>query len=153
MNTLNFDELTKALASSPSRRHVLRTIVTASIGGLIGLTSIGTVFGRRRPKCHRNGLGCDQDSQCCSGYCENQEKCACPPFPACNDSCPCSSGQCQSGTCVGAPVDCTCSPGNDHVTVCVANCGVDLVGACEAACAAMGQVFATFSCGGPPCPL
>ena len=57
----NFDELTKALATAPSRRHALRVIVTASVGGLLGLTSIGTAFGRARlnkPAPPRGNSGC-----------------------------------------------------------------------------------------------
>src|SRR5438309_2826481 len=52
MQPSNFDELTKALASSTSRRHALRLIATATIGGLFGLGGVSTAFGRhhrRRP--------------------------------------------------------------------------------------------------------
>ena len=48
MEASNFDELTKALANSPSRRHALKVIVTTSIGGLFGLTGVRTAFGRHR---------------------------------------------------------------------------------------------------------
>src|SRR5881227_1354875 len=101
MNPSNFDELTKALANSPSRRHALKVIVTASIGGLFGLTSIRTVFGAgKKPPCHRNGLGCDRHSDCCSQFCLNHEKSVCPPSPACNSYCPCPSGKtCVNGSC------------------------------------------------------
>src|SRR5437660_269622 len=57
MNPSNFDELTKALASSSSRRHALRVIVTTSIGGLLGLTSISTAFGRHRHRAKINKPG------------------------------------------------------------------------------------------------
>ena len=42
-----FDELTKELAKSTSRRNALRTILTASIGGVVGLGAIRSVFGNR----------------------------------------------------------------------------------------------------------
>jgi hypothetical protein len=48
MNPSNFDELTKALASSSSRRHALRLIVTTAVGGLLGLTSVSTAFGKHQ---------------------------------------------------------------------------------------------------------
>src|SRR5436190_17677971 len=48
MQAKNFDELTKALANSTSRRHALRVIVTASLGGLFGLVGIRSVFGSNR---------------------------------------------------------------------------------------------------------
>jgi hypothetical protein len=47
MNPRNFDELTKELAKSTSRRHALRTILTASIGGVVGLGAIRSVFGNK----------------------------------------------------------------------------------------------------------
>jgi hypothetical protein len=47
MNPKNFDELTKELAKSTSRRHALKTIVTASIGGVVGLGAIRSVFGNK----------------------------------------------------------------------------------------------------------
>ena len=50
MQASNFDELTKALATTRSRRHALRLILTASVGSLFGLTSVGTAFGRHRSK-------------------------------------------------------------------------------------------------------
>src|SRR6476660_3663133 len=45
MNPKNFDELTKELAKSTSRRHALKTILTASVGGVVGLGVIRSVFG------------------------------------------------------------------------------------------------------------
>ena len=47
MNPSKFDELTKELAKSTSRRHALKTILTASIGGVIGLGAIRSVFGNK----------------------------------------------------------------------------------------------------------
>jgi len=47
MNPRKFDELTKELAKSTSRRHALRTILTASIGGVVGLGAIRSVFGNK----------------------------------------------------------------------------------------------------------
>src|SRR5262245_13606067 len=47
MNPRKFDELTKQLAKSTTRRHALRTILTASIGGVVGLGAIPSVFGNK----------------------------------------------------------------------------------------------------------
>src|SRR5436305_1050751 len=102
MDSTKFDELTKALATATSRRQALKTIAATTLGSILGLSGIGTVFGA--PKCHRNGLGCDTNSQCCSHYCAPNGKCSCPPAPACNDTCPCPSGQtCCNGTCSERP--------------------------------------------------
>src|SRR5215831_1300522 len=45
MNPTKFDGLTKELAKSTSRRNALKTIVTASIGSVVGLAGIRTIFG------------------------------------------------------------------------------------------------------------
>jgi len=47
MNPTKFDELTKELAKSTSRRRALKTILTASVGGVVGLGAIRTVLGDR----------------------------------------------------------------------------------------------------------
>jgi hypothetical protein len=44
MNPDRFDDLTKALASSHSRRGALKTITAATIGSILGLAGIGTAF-------------------------------------------------------------------------------------------------------------
>ena len=109
MKPTKFDELTKSLATATSRRQALKAIAATTFGSILGLSGIGTAFGA--PKCHSNGLGCDTNSQCCSGYCQNGEKCTCPPAPACtvppNNTCPCPSGQtCLNGSC--CPTDQVC---------------------------------------------
>ena len=107
MNPSNFDELTKALATSTSRRHALRLIATATIGGLFGLGGIRMAFGRNSP-CHRNGTACSANQKCCSNYCV-KGKCTCPPAPTCNSVCPCPSGQtCHNGSC--CPTGDVCGP-------------------------------------------
>jgi hypothetical protein len=103
MDSSRFDELTKALATATSRRQALKTIVATTLGGILGLGRLGTALAGRGPKCHRNGLGCDTNSQCCSGYCKNGEKCACAPNGAtCTDGSNCCSGTCCQGTCCGS---------------------------------------------------
>jgi hypothetical protein len=166
MDSSRFDELTKALAIATSRRQALKAI-GAALGGALGFSRIGIAFGA--PKCHRNGTGCDTNSQCCSGYCANGEKCTCPPAPACNSICPCPSGQvCQSGTCVtpctpnggtcnsnsaccshlcderASPHTCvSCLPAND---VCTTNSDCCSNVCCRGACCATGT-----NCTGGPC--
>ncbi len=68
MEPSRFDELTKALATSTSRRQALKTIAATTLGSTLGLAGIGTAFAK--PKCHRNGTGCDTSFQCCSGFCD-----------------------------------------------------------------------------------
>ncbi len=130
MEPSRFDDLTKALATSTSRRHALKTIVATALGGLLGLGGIGTALANCKP----NGIGCNIGSQCCSGGCchgtctdlsttSNCGKCghACSSGQGCcggtctdlntTSNCgscghACASGQiCQNGQCVS--VTCT----------------------------------------------
>src|SRR5436189_251518 len=145
MEPTKFDNLTKALATSTSRRQALKTIAATTLGGILGLSGLGTAFGATT--CHRNGLGCDTNSQCCSNYCANGEKCTCPPAPACNSYCPCPSGEtCVSGACTcGSAGDCpngqNCCNG-----VCVnEQTDVNNCGSCGHVCAS-GQVCQNGTC-------
>ena len=70
MNPSNFDDLTKALASSTSRRQALRTILTASVGGLLGIGGISTAFGRHhRRKTDRNRPSGPKGNRDCAKFC------------------------------------------------------------------------------------
>jgi hypothetical protein len=99
MDPTTFDDLTKALATSTSRRQALKTIAAATIGGILGLGGIGTALGA--PKCHRQGTGCDTTSQCCKGLSCQNGKCA--PCTAnggtCSGNTDCCSGNCSNGFC------------------------------------------------------
>src|SRR5437588_11170964 len=133
MEPTRFDDLTKALATSTSRRQALKTIAATTVGGILGLSGIGNVFAI--PKCHRAGLGCDTNSNCCSGlYCAPNGKCTtCPALPACNSGCPCPSGQtCQNGVCVLSCLQQPCTSDSDCCSgTCTATfCGSGGVGVC-----------------------
>ena len=83
MDATRFDDLTKALATSNSRRAALKAI-GAALGGALGLSSIGTAFAMCQPARH----ACGTPKQCCSNVC-------------CNGTC-CASGQsCDERICVG----------------------------------------------------
>src|SRR5256885_1885154 len=134
MEPSRFDELIKALATATSRRQALKTIAATTIGSILGLGRLGTAFGAS--KCHRNGTGCDTNSQCCSNYCAPDGKCTCPPAPACNDTCPCSSGQtCLNGTC--------CS----NSQVCNGVCCPSGQGCCNGTCTDLNTTSNCGSCG------
>ena len=104
MDPSRFDELTKVLARSTPRRYALKTIAATTLGGILGLSGLGTVFAR---PCKPNGIGCNSNSQCCSGGCchgtctdlGTASNCG-----ACGHTC--TSGQtCCSGTCVNTQND------------------------------------------------
>ena len=69
MHPSNFDELTKTLAETRSRRQALRVILTASIGGLLGLTSVSTAFGRHRTKKTNKPSGPPPGNSNCAKFC------------------------------------------------------------------------------------
>ena len=123
MDSTKFDDLTKVLATSTSRRQALKAIAATTVGGILGLSGIGNVFAK---PCAPNGRHCNSKTVCCSGFCDSTTKrCACQPG-TCSSACPCPSGQtcvngfccptsqvcngvCCSGTCVNG--QCTCPSG------------------------------------------
>src|SRR4029077_1613399 len=134
-----FDELTKELAKSTSRRHALRTILTASIGGVVGLGAIRSVFGSNGNSfCAQwcaavfgdtRGAGkFTSDAARGRGVCITCGNVAPADICCTRDSngfcidgtvvvgCSCDSSQCQTcdtsnGTCVGCPSGQTCISG------------------------------------------
>src|SRR5215471_8029818 len=167
MNPTKFDELTKELAKSTSRRQALRTILTASIGGVVGLGAIRSVFGAGGNSfcdqwCHalfgqtRAAGKCTSDAAHHTGLCVTCGEVA--PADICcvrdsngfcvggtvSDTCGCDSSQCQTcdattGTCVGCPPGSTCQNGQCSCTggVCGAFTGCEQDG-CVCATAAEG---------------
>jgi hypothetical protein len=131
MDASKFDELTRVLAQPTSRRQALKTIVVTTLGGLLGLGRLGTAFGA--PKCHRAGLGCDTNSNCCSNVC-------------CNGRCCTSCQICSStNTCVACPAGTTCK----DVGCCQENSGPGAT--CSATipcCASSNQMCQAGSCCG-----
>lgn len=109
MDPTKFDALTKALATSTSRRQALKTIAATTIGSILGLGGIGTAFA----KCKDTGHNCSKDEHCCSKVCCNGKCCA--PGLVCNN------GQCVT-PCEGLGLPCTsdsqCCSGFCSSTIC-----------------------------------
>ena len=103
MQHSNFDELTKALATTRSRRHALKLIVTASIGGLFGLGGVRTAFGNK-VKCHGNTPNTDCAHWCAAVFGPNTS----------------AASQCTNDAAHGTGVCCQCgsttSPASRDVT-------------------------------------
>ncbi len=92
----NFDSLTRALASSTSRRQTIKALV-AGAGGLLGLGSLGTALAAD-DACFANGKKCVSNSQCCSATCGANGVCTCRA-----KGLPCSSNkQCCSKKCTSS---------------------------------------------------
>jgi hypothetical protein len=169
MNPSNFDDLTKALANSTSRRHALRTIVTASVGSLLGVGGISTAFGRHRrrskiakpsgpPPGNSNcakwcaqvfGPNTPAAGQCTSDAARGRGLCkecgSVAPSSICcvrvNGYCNGTAGACCSAGCPGCPTGQTCT-----TTGCCPN---DL--ACNGVCCTSGQTCVNGSCCSNPC--
>src|SRR5690242_18599315 len=89
MDPTKFDELTKVLVTPTSRRQALKALAATTVGGILSISGIGTVFAKKKP-CQSPAESCHNDKQCCSGTC-------------CEGLC-CDQGQiCSRGTCVCAP--------------------------------------------------
>jgi hypothetical protein len=150
MEPANFDELTKALATATSRREALKTIAATTLGGILGLSGIGTVFAK---PCKPNGKHCTSKTVCCSGFCDSTtRKCACQAG-TCNSSCPCPSGQsCVNGSCcptsqVCGSVCCTGTCVNGQCT-CPSSCQVLANGTCAQICTGVPDSCTCGTCAG-----
>jgi|SRR5690349_24418527 len=122
MDEQRFDDLSRLIATKTSRRQVLKVLVGATVGGLFIRSGSGTAFAVGPGKCHRTGLGCDTNSDCCSGNCVNGR---CAAATTCTYS-PCSH---PGGSFAGGTLTCgsgeTCVPGPSGITYAgnVCTCG------------------------------
>jgi len=97
MTSSNFDELTRALASSTSRRQTIKAIFASTLGGVLAFGGLGTALAAPLP-CGKTGDHCTQNNQCCNYTCDvNTSKCSCrgKGFD-CTKSENCCSGKCLS---------------------------------------------------------
>src|SRR5437764_9345527 len=62
MEPNQFDEFAKALATTTSRRQVLKAFAASAAGGLLALSGVGEVAA----KCKDNGHQCAKNEHCCS---------------------------------------------------------------------------------------
>ena len=144
MDSSRFDDLTKALATSTSRRQALKAFGASVVGGILGLSGIDTALAHK-PFCRGNGSKCNRGSDCCSGYCANNV-CTCPPAPACNSACPCpSDSTCLNGTCCPTSQACNgaCCPSG---TVCVNGACCPTSQACNGTCCPSGTTCVNGAC-------
>ena len=105
-----FDELTRGLATAaPTRRGVLRRLVIATVGGLVGLR--GGAAGLAAPACQGPGATCPGGTVCVSGRCVPAARPRCPPGRGCGQGC-CAPGEvCVDGTCLARAPQHLCPDG------------------------------------------
>ena len=98
-----FDNLSKKLASTRSRRDVLRMLGGTAAAGIAAAVAAPVASARRGPKCKPIGHHCGTDKQCCTGFC-NRNTHLCSPRSV-GDCQICSSSLCQQNS------DCTSAGG------------------------------------------
>ena len=109
MSEERFDELSKALATTISRRQALKLAGATALGGVLAMMGAGRAsaqFGGPG-RCRKVGAICRQHSECCDFYCDRVTgRCGCPP-----GSFLCPGGPGRSGSrCVFCPPEATFDP-------------------------------------------
>ncbi len=143
MNSNHFDDFTKALASSTSRRQALRTLIGTATAGLLALSGMEKVFAK--PGCISDGKHCNAKTVCCSGYCDPATQ-TCSPAPTTTTTTTTTSAPTTTTTTTPAPTTTTtttvspaiCSspyPACDNVK----NCGSN--GSCYCLQSVEGTIF------------
>lgn len=150
MNPSKFDELTKELAKSTSRRHALKTILTASIGGVVGLGAIRSVFGNKI-KCGGGPSNSDCAHWCAAvfgpntpaaGQCTSDAShntgacCQCGPVDPASICCVRDS----NGFCVGGTVVAGCFCDSSQCQTCDTSSGT-----CVGQCSCTGEVCGAYA--------
>jgi CXCXC repeat len=78
MSDDRFDELSRALARTSTRRQAVKVVGATALAGALSL--VGARESRAQGRCKKNGSPCRSDYECCSFYCPpGTGKCACPP--------------------------------------------------------------------------
>jgi hypothetical protein len=73
-----FDEFSRALAKTTTRRQAPKVVGATAVAG--GLSLVGARGAEAQGRCKRNGSPCRSDYECCSFYCPpGTGRCACPP--------------------------------------------------------------------------
>jgi len=155
MEDQRFDQLTKVLARSVSRRAALKAAVATTIGGFFVVRTRGIVAA---DECKCFGVKCNHDHQCCTSRCDPTTKqCVCPTGATlCNGVCTpnCSGGQvlnantcqcaCTSGTvlCNGSCVSICPSGQTLNASSCQCDCPTGKT-KCGSSCCTGGQTCTT----------
>lgn len=147
MSDERFDELSKALAATTSRRQALKILVATAAGGAVSLFGARRARGAAPGRCRRVGVICRQDYECCDFFCNPATgRCECPPSPAfhvCRKTRRCIF--CDPTTSTFDPETCTC--------VCTEGttpCGGQCCGGDQECC--QGQFFSQCCPTGTCCP-
>jgi hypothetical protein len=94
MASNHFDELTRMLASSTSRRQTIKAIFVGALGSALTFGGLGTALAL--PNCGSKESHCKADNECCSYTCDKgKSQCSCRASAiSCNHSYECCSNKC-----------------------------------------------------------
>jgi hypothetical protein len=100
MASNNFDEVSRTLAVSTSRRHAMKVLFAGAVGGALSLVGIGST--QARANCAAAGVRCGQNNECCSYSCDRTTGvCSCRARDVrCSQNYECCSSKCSFGLCV-----------------------------------------------------
>jgi hypothetical protein len=98
-----FDDLTRTLATTTTRRQALKLLGGSLAGGLLAFLGVGEAGANGDTDCKQNGKTCKKDRQCCSGSCVNGVCSSCilntPPFTPPTATCSSDNQCCGTGSC------------------------------------------------------
>ena len=97
MNT-KFDELTKSMAQSVTRRAALKKFGIGLAGMVLACFGVANKA-EANPTCLPNGSQCRSNKQCCTFVCSNGYCDCLPTGSPCGSSQMCCSGLCLFGIC------------------------------------------------------
>lgn len=97
MDNQRFDEISRSLATTGSRRGLLKGLAGGALAGALSLVGASDAAAR---KCRNDGKNCKSDTECCSLYCDpTSYTCApAPPADTCDPACP-TGAVCVDGAC------------------------------------------------------
>src|SRR5689334_9865200 len=119
-----FDDLTRTLATSTSRRQALKLLGGSLMGSFLGFSGLDTVFAKPKP-CTANGKHCTSKTTCCSGFCDSTTK----KCTACPSRCQVLANGTCAQFCTGVPDSCTC--GGSGGSVCAGDSSSPTGGVCS----------------------
>ena len=112
MDDKHFDDFTRALATTRTRRGFLGTLAASVATAFTGARGSAAPKADKPSKCYGGGSKCTNGKQCCSGTCTNRQCVAETTGPECltattcpGDDTPCEIRTCAGGECGSAFVD------------------------------------------------
>ena len=101
MDDKHFDDFTRALATTRTRRGFLGMLAASVAAAFTGAHGAAAPKADKPSKCYGEGSSCTNAKQCCSGTCTNR-RCAAPLAPQCVFATDCSGTdtECRSRSCV-----------------------------------------------------